>query len=93
MMHFINIARRNESPVRFVAPFESFILSSRDARRYLRSLRSFRRKSLFSWELKTLGSEPSKNMLFDAFPFMGKFTEAGIFAAQKKYDLTREENL
>ncbi len=27
----------------------------------------------------------SKNMLFNAFPIMGKFTEAGIFAAQKKY--------
>ncbi len=48
-------------------------------------IEKFAKKFIILMDIEDFLVRASKNMLFNAFPIMGKFTEAGIFAAQKKY--------
>ena len=85
LMQFSNITKRNESIREVLHIIQKMPIEFKGCKEISGVVEKLAKKIIILLDVTDFAVRAAKNLLYNAFPIMGQLTEAGIFAAQKKY--------
>ena len=85
MLQFSNITKKNESIREVLHIIQKMPIEFKGCKEISGVVEKLARKVIILLDIEDFVLRASKNLLYNALPIMGKLTEAGFFAAQKKY--------
>ncbi len=85
MLQFSNITKKNESIREVLHIIQKMPIEFKGCKEISGVVEKLAKKVIILLDVTDFAVRAAKNLLYNAFPIMGKLTEASIFAAQKKY--------
>ena len=85
MLQFSNITKKNESIREVLHIIQKMPLEFKGCKEISAVVEKLAKRVIILLDVTDFAVRAAKNLLYNAFPIMGKLTEASIFAAQKKY--------